>query len=263
MTGLKSILHYAPQSPNLAPMLTLPWSFSFTRFLVPPTCASCSVLTAEAQALCPACWKKLHFISRPFCEKYAVPFSYDKAVDALSPEAYRYPPPWQKARAVALFKDLAPDLVHGLKYKDRHDFAPLMGRLMIRAGQDVIDEADCIAPVPLHWSRFLKRRYNQAALLAKAVAKESGKTIMPRLLRRRKPTHTQVGLSREARERNLQGAFLINEKIRPFIKDRTVLLVDDVMTSGATLGAASRALLRGGAKAVNVLVFARVTEVLD
>jgi len=244
-------------------MLTLRLPFSFTHVLIPPTCAGCDMLTAEAQALCPACWRMLHFISRPFCEKYAVPFSYDKAADALSPEAYRFPPPWAKARAVALFKDLAPDLVHGLKYKDRHDFAPLMGRLMSRAGGDVIESADVIAPVPLHWSRFLKRRYNQAALLAKAVAKENGKAYNPRLLRRKKPTPTQVGLNRGARERNLQGAFLIPAKNRPYIKDRTVLLVDDVMTSGATLAAATRALLKGGAKEVNVLVFARVTEVLD
>lgn len=244
-------------------MLTLPLPASFSRLLIPPSCASCGALTSEAQALCPACWKKLHFISRPFCEKYAVPFSYLKTPDARSPEAYRFPPPWEKARAVALFKDLAADLVHGLKYKDRHDYAPLMARLMSRAGKDLIEGADCIVPVPLHWMRFLDRRYNQAALLAKAVAKESGKKFLPRLLRRKRPTHTQVGLNRDARERNLRGAFTARETARPQIGGRNILLVDDVMTSGATLSAATRALLKGGAGQVNVLVFARVTEVLD
>jgi ComF family protein len=244
-------------------MLALKLPFSLTRLLVPSTCAGCSVLTAESQALCPACWKKLHFISRPFCEKYAVPFSYEKGADALSPEAYRFPPPWEKARAVALFSDLAADLVHGLKYNDRHDFAPLMARLMARAGKDLIEQADCIIPVPLHWSRFLRRRYNQAALLARAIAKENRKRFMPRLLKRRRPTPTQVGLSREARLRNLQGAFRTKEGARSKIEERSILLVDDVMTSGATLAAATRALLKGGAREVNVLVFARVTEVLD
>jgi ComF family protein len=244
-------------------MLALKLPFSLTRLLVPSTCSGCGVLTAEAQALCPACWKKLHFISRPFCEKYAVPFSYLKAPDALSPEAYRFPPPWEKARAVALFGDLAADLVHGLKYKDRHDFAPLMARLMSRAGYDLIEPADYIIPVPLHWSRFIRRRYNQASLLAKAIARENRKSFIPRLLRRKKPTPTQVGLNREARQRNLQGAFMIRKAMHARIKDRTILLVDDVMTSGATLSAATRTLLRGGAKEVNVLVFARVAEVLD
>ena len=220
-------------------------------------------MTVQPQALCPACWKKLHFISRPFCKKYAVPFSYEKSADTLSPEAYRFPPPWGQARAAALFKDLAADLVHGLKYEDRHDFAPLMARLMSRAGCDLIERADFIAPVPLHWSRFVRRRYNQAALLAKAVAVDSRKIYQPRLLRRKKPTHTQVGLNRESRTRNLQGAFMVPELMKAQIKDRNILLIDDVMTSGATLSAATHALLKGGASEVNVLVFARVAEVLD
>ena len=233
------------------------------RLIVPPTCAGCGILNQQPQALCPACWKKLHFIARPFCEKYAVPFAFEKGADALSPEAYRFPPPWQGARAVAQFKDLAADLVHGLKYKDRHDYAPLMARLMSRAGIELIEKADCICPVPLHWRRQLARHYNQAALLAAAVAKENGKDFAPSLLRRRKPTNSQVGLSREARERNLRGAFVASKTAALHIKNRNLLLIDDVMTSGATLSAAARTLLKAGAKEVNVLVFARVTEVLE
>src|ERR1700758_1848780 len=95
-----------------------------TKLLVPPSCAGCGTMIADTQALCPSCWKKLPFISRPFCEKYAVPFAYEKAADILSPEAYRFPPPWTQARAVAQFRELAADLVHGLKYGDRHDYAP-------------------------------------------------------------------------------------------------------------------------------------------
>jgi ComF family protein len=244
-------------------LLAMQKHFSLARLLVPPTCAGCGALAAEPQALCPACWKRLPFITRPFCEKYAVPFAFERAQGALSPEAYRFPPPWEQARAAAQFKDLAADLVHGLKYKDRHDFAPLMARLMVRAGGELLEHADCIVPVPLHWRRYLARRYNQAALLAAGIAGISGKEAMPRLLRRRKPTHTQVGLNREARERNLRGAFMVRKNLRARAKNRTVLLVDDVMTSGATLAAATRALKKAGAREVNVLVFARVTEVLE
>ena len=237
--------------------------FLLSRLLVPPTCAGCGIMAAEPQALCPTCWKKLHFISRPFCEKYAVPFSYDASPDALSPEAHRFPPPWNKARAVALFQDLAPDLVHGLKYKDRHDFAALMARLMTRAGKDIIENADIVVPVPLHWRRYIRRRYNQAALLGKFIAKENRKPFAPRLLLRRKPTPTQVGLKREARIRNLQSAFIAKPFMHPYIENRTILLVDDVMTSGSTLASATKVLLKNGAKEVNVLVFARVTEIID
>ncbi len=233
------------------------------RLFLPPNCAGCNVLLAESHALCPVCWKRLHFISRPFCEKYAVPFSYEKAADALSPEAYRFPPPWSQARAVALFEELAADLVHGLKYKDRHDYAPLMARLMSRAAPELIEQADLVCPVPLHWGRFIRRRCNQSALLAKAVAKQNGKNFLAGALKRHKSTRSQVGLSREARARNLAGVFSVKTARVPVLRDRSVLLIDDVMTSGATLGAATKALLKAGAREVNVLVFARVTNIIE
>lgn len=234
-----------------------------SRLVIPPTCAGCGILIAEQQALCASCWKRLHFISAPFCRKYAVPFSYATAEDALSPEAYRYPPPWAQARAALQFKDLGVDLVHGLKYGDRHDYARLMARLMASSGADLIASADHICPVPLHWRRLVSRRYNQSALLARQIARAGRKPFSPHLLTRRKPTRTQVGLTREARERNLQGAFAAAASGKKQMRDRNILLVDDVMTSGATLAAASRALLKAGAKEVNVLVFARVTDVLE
>ncbi|MES2906339.1 MAG: ComF family protein [Pseudomonadota bacterium] len=231
-----------------------------SRLFVPPTCSGCGQRVAAA-ALCPACWKKLHFISKPFCHKYAVPFAYEAAPDTLSPEALRFPPPWNEARAAVLFKDLAADLVHGLKYGDRHDYAPLMAQMMLRAGGDLVGKADYICPVPLHWRRMIRRHYNQAGLLAKRIARSEKKAVAPRFLVRRKATATQVGLSREGRARNLQNAFMVREKNS--LQGSNILLVDDVMTSGATLSAATRALLKAGAVEVNVLVFARVTDVIE
>lgn len=191
-----------------------------------------------------------------------MPFSYESAPGILSPEAYRFPPPWHEARAAVRFEDLGPDLVHGLKYADRHDYAPLMGRLMAQAGQDLLDRADIILPVPMHWRRLLKRRYNQAALLARVVAAYGKKEYQSRLLIRARHTPTQVGLSRDARMRNLRSAFQITDRKKQFVKTRNILLVDDVMTSGATLAAATHALTKAGAGEVNVLIFARVTEIL-
>ncbi len=225
--------------------------------LYPPTCLACRAATGEADALCPACWRAMRFIERPFCERLGTPFEQDLGEGLLSPQAIADPPVFRRARAVARFEDgPARRLVHRLKYSDRGELARPLGAWMARAGADVLADADAIVPVPLHPLRLWTRRYNQAAALARAVALRSGKPFEPQWLQRVKATRSQVGLSREQRAQNVQGAFRASPGAP--IKGRRIVLVDDVLTSGATANAAARALLRAGASEVDLLVFARV-----
>ena len=193
------------------------------------------------------------------CERLGTPFEQDLGQGLISPQAMADPPAFSRARAVARFEDgPARTLVHRLKYSDRGELAKPMGRWMARAGADILAGADALAPVPLHALRLWTRRFNQAAALADAVAREIGAPCEPFLLARVKATPSQVGLSRAQRADNMQGAFKVPAGAQARLKGRRIVLVDDVLTSGATANAAARALLRGGAAQVDLLVFARV-----
>jgi len=197
------------------------------------------------------------FITAPLCDRLGTPFEHDIGEQRLSRQAVDDPPVFRRARAVARFEDgPARKLVHRLKYSDRGELARPMGAWMARAGAELLADCDVVAPMPLHRTRLWKRRFNQAAALARAVAERSGKALEPTLLERVKATRSQIGLTRVQRAENMQGAFRAHPRAE--LRGRRVLLVDDVLTSGATANAASRALLKGGAAAVDVLVFARV-----
>ena len=132
---------------------------------LPPLCAACRELV-EGRGLCPACWSKLSFITRPYCERLGTPFVYDPGPGILSMEAIADPPACNRARAAVRFDEISRALVHALKYGDRLDLAPVMGRWISRAGRELLDEADALVPVPLHWRRLWARRFNQSAMLA-------------------------------------------------------------------------------------------------
>lgn len=226
--------------------------------IYPPTCVACGGATGEPHALCPACWSQMRFLERPFCERLGTPFAVDLGLPLLSPAAIAQPPVFARARGVVRYDEAARTLVHRFKYGDRLELAEALGRMMARAGAELVAEADVIVPVPLHRLRLWWRRFNQAMALAAVVARAGRKPCDPVLLARVKRTQSQVGLSRAQRGDNLQGAFRVPESARPRLSGKRVLLVDDVMTTGATANAASRALLRGGAEAVDVLAFALV-----
>jgi ComF family protein len=226
----------------------------------PPSCLACRQATETAGSLCPECWGRVGFIERPYCERLGTPFSVDLGVEGLmSPEAFADPPVYDRARAVARFEDgPVRILIHRLKYYDRLEIAETLGAWMARAGADILSDAGLLVPVPLHESRLRSRKFNQSNALAEVVSRRCGVPVDPFALRRIKKTASQVGLSRSQRAINLQGAFQVPEAMVPRVARRSIVLVDDVLTSGATVNAAARALLRAESRRVDVLVFARV-----
>jgi ComF family protein len=226
---------------------------------LPTLCISCRE-PVHGEGVCAACWSKLSFIAKPCCPRLGIPFVYDPGPELLSMEAIANPPAYDRARAAVRYDDVARTLVHALKYQDRTDLAPTMGRWMARAGEELLADADMLIPVPLHWRRGFGRRYNQSALLARAITRQSGVALKGELLCRMRATEQQVGLSRTQRASNVQGAFQVSVDLQGDVAGRRVVLVDDVLTSGATVDACARALLRAKAAHVDVLVFARVVD---
>ena len=204
-----------------------------------------------------ACWRAMRFIERPFCDRLGTPFEQDLGEGLLSPQAIADPPVFRRARAVARFEDgPARRLVHRLKYSDRGDLAKPLGAWMARAGADVLADADADRAGAAASAAPMERRFNQAAALAQALPSESGKPFEPRWLVRVKSTRSQVGLSREQRaDERARG---VSRRRGGALRVTRLVLVDDVLTSGATANAAARALLRAGAADVDLLVFARV-----
>jgi ComF family protein len=231
---------------------------AFLRDLIyPPVCAGCGIGTQSTGGFCASCWASVEFIERPYCEVLGLPFSHDLGRDILSPEAIANPPAFDRLRSVVRHDGIARELVHSLKYRDRLDLAPMMAAWMLRAGAEAISEADAVIPVPLHRLRLLSRKFNQSAELARHLAMLAGKPYLPATLVRRKRTHQQVGLSASARLDNVRGAFALAEGREADVFGRRIVLVDDVYTTGATVGAATRVLKRAGAADVTVLTFAR------
>ncbi len=225
----------------------------------PPACIACRRATSQHGVLCAKCWGQTPFIERPYCERLGTPFAQDLGHGIISPDAFANPPVYHRARAVARF-EAGPvrEMVHRLKYGDRLELAKPMGQWMARAGAELLADADLIVPVPLHRWRLFGRRFNQAAVLATEVSRASGVECNPLILERVRRTIPQVGLTRAQRADNVQGAFRVPIHGRERLRGLKIVLVDDVMTSGATANAAARILLRAGALRVDALVFARV-----
>ncbi len=229
--------------------------------IYPPTCSGCGGATADPGALCAVCWSDLRLIEAPFCQRLGTPFAVDLGIGALlSPRAIAAPPVFERARAVALYDAVARRRGARREYGGRRARAGARAGGVAFSGRDLIARAECVVPVPLHRWRLWRRRFNQAALLARPIAASAGLPFEPMALVRVRATRSQVGLSRAARAENLGGAFKVPKAEGHRLQGRRVLLIDDVTTTGATANAAARALLRGGAASVDLLTFALVGD---
>jgi ComF family protein len=231
---------------------------SFLDLLLPPHCPSCGTEVATQGTFCPPCFAALNFIVSPLCESCGLPF--DAGRDRICPGCEATPPPWALARAAFLYDDASRRLILPLKYADRQDNAEVLATHMARVGRTLLAQADLLVPVPLHRWRLFRRGFNQAALLAKAVARRSGRPACVDALRRTRRTRVLGTLSAADRAAELAGAFAVRAGRAGAVRGRRVVLIDDVLTSGATAGACAKALLDAGARHVDVLVASRVPD---
>lgn len=226
---------------------------------LPPRCLGCGVTVDQNGLLCTECWSGLSFIAPPLCDCCGLPFAYQVAERSHCAACIASPPAFDRARAVLVYDDASRRLVPGFKHADRLEPVPAFGRWLARAGAELTEAADLIAPVPLHRWRLFRRRYNQAGLLAQALGRVAGCPVAPDLLVRRRSTPSQGGLGRAGRRRNVAGAFALRAGREAQVRGRRILLIDDVHTTGATLGECARVLRRAGAASVDALTLARVT----
>ncbi len=227
--------------------------------IYPPRCMGCDAPVASDFGLCATCWRDTPFIAGLVCDMCGAPLPGTEATDEriLCDDCLRHPRPWARGRAATLYSGRGRDMVLAFKHGDRQDLARPAAGWLLRAAAPLLQPDMLVAPIPLHWLRMLRRRYNQAALLSRALAADAGLRHCPDLLSRR-PTPSQEGRDRAARMANLDGAITLRPARAALVRDRPVLLVDDVMTSGATLGAAARACHAAGSGPVSVAVLARV-----
>jgi len=228
--------------------------------LLPPACVACGTLVSRAHALCGPCWEKVDFIDDPKCQSCGRPFDSDPGRESLCGPCLRNPPIYERARSAIVYGDHSRRFILAYKHGDRTDMVPSMTGWLARAGEDLISDADVIAPVPLHWSRFLTRRFNQSAELARTLARRSDVPFAADVLLRKKRTASQAGLNAKQRARNVRGAFSVKPAWLSGLSGQRVLLIDDVLTTGATLNACAGILLWAGARAVDVLTVARVVR---
>lgn len=228
--------------------------------IVPPCCLVCRAPVSAHHLLCASCWREVHFIRPPLCDVLGIPLPFDAGERMVSAAAAARPPAYDHARAVAHYSGAMRTLVRQFKYADRHDARALFGRWLAEAGRELSRGVDVVVPVPLSRWRLLSRRFNQAAILAQELSRQTGLAVDLHLLQRSRSTRTQVGLTRDQRRRNLAGAFRVRRSRRASVAGRHVLLVDDVITTGATAEACARALKRAGAARVDVLALALVTN---
>ena len=251
--------HKGPESPTRWRTVGNIWQKAFD-VIFPPLCLGCQLHLANHDSLCPTCWRQIDFIRPPLCDRLGLPLPYDIGGTMISAAAVADPPPYDRARAVASYSGLMRKLIHDFKFNDSHNARRLFGRWLCQAAPQLIDSADCIVPVPLARTRLLGRRYNQAQLLAAEISRQTGKPVLSLALLRTRSTARQVGLTRLERQRNVSGAFAIAPGYTAEIAGKSVLLIDDIVTTGATVSAAAKTLKKAGASHVDVLTLALVTD---
>lgn len=222
---------------------------------------ACDTPTEADFGLCGPCWREISFISGLVCDNCGLPLPGEGDGNTIYCDSCMIAPkPWSKGRAAVLYDGGARKLVLGLKHGDRLDLVTMLAGWMARAGREIVTPDTVMVPVPLRWRRLLWRKYNQSALLARKVADNLDCSLDIDLLERHKSTRLQDGMTREERTKNLQNAIRVRQRKIARVAGAKILLIDDVMTSGATLAACSEAAFQAGAAEVNVLTLARVAR---
>ena len=226
--------------------------------LIPPQCPGCHAIVHD-DGLCGQCWSRIKRITPPLCIQCGRGFPYAAGIERCV-RCLTQPPDFDRAITGFGYNAMSQRLILGLKYAKRHDVTPAIARMMANAGGECLQEADWIIPLPLHWTRYYQRGFNQSAELAHAIIKAAhipADKYRPDLLKRIKKTESQGHKNRQQRQRNMQGAFQVTDPAN-CIKNASVLIIDDVLTTGASLSSAARCLKIAGAKHVTVLLAARV-----
>lgn len=229
--------------------------------ILPAVCVSCSALITRHNLLCAECWRNLHLITPPLCDRLGVPLpGYESGERHISMQALAEPPVFQRARAAAHYAGIMRRLIMRFKFEDKHEPLPLFVKLTHNAGRELLANADVLVPVPLHRLRLLQRRFNQSALLAQGLSRATGIPAEVTALKRIRRTAAQVGLRQEERQQNVAKAFGVDKTKEELLRGKSVLLIDDVITTRATANACAAALLEGGAARVDVLAIALVAQ---
>lgn len=231
----------------------------------PPVCPLTGARVSGHGLFSPTAWSALTFLDEPACHVCGLPFAYpgasgSEAVHACAPCLAR-PPRYDGARAPLAYDAASRSLVLGFKHGGRPEWVDRFAAWMAMSAPDVLAQADALVPVPLHWRRLWARRYNQSLLLARALARRTGHAVEADALLRRKPTPSQAGQSARSRRRNVAGAFFVAKP--ESVRDRRLVLIDDVLTTGATANACARQLKRAGAKSVYLMTLCRVVRTSD
>lgn len=226
----------------------------------PPQCPSCRGAVSAAGNFCSHCFSQLRMISDPQCQCCGVPFMVTMEKEARCVDCLDRPPAFAMARAVMVYDRVSAPLISTLKFADQWAGIHRHSAMMAAAGAEVLQGADMLIPVPLHWRRLARRKFNQSALLAYGISRASQLPCMPHVLQRVRATKPQMTLDRAERASNVKRAFAVNAKLKHMVNGKTVVLVDDVVTTGETVSACSFALKAAGAVEVRVLALARTVK---
>ncbi len=227
---------------------------------LPPRCIGCGARVDRSGLTCAACWSALTFIAPPYCVSCGAPFDFAVEGAQRCAPCHAAPPAYDRARAALIYNDGSRGLILSFKHGDRLHAAPAFGAWVARAGAELLSDADIVTPVPLHRWRLLGRRYNQAALIARHAGRIANVTHLPDLLVRHRSTPSQAALGHAARARNVAGAFRLSPIHADRVKGSRIVLIDDVLTTGATVSACAKVLRRGGAARIDILTLARVVR---
>ena len=225
--------------------------------LIPARCLGCPELVDRQGNLCPTCWKEVTFIDAPQCDICGYPFEHPLSGDAICAGCLQDPPPYKQARSLMAYEGVSRKIILAFKHGDDLHMAPYLARWLSKF---IPDDTDFIAPVPLHWVRLFQRGYNQSALISNALSGLMDFPCTPELLVRTRNTPTQGGLTHKKRKENMRSAFSVPNKNLTIVKGKAIVLVDDVLTTGATRLACTRTLKKAGARSVSLVTIARVVQ---